>query len=87
MGRYSDVKAWTKLEHTKLFVEDDSGTYDAEYLDHACIRLFDKTLHKMQQTAIDEDDWGDAVYYLLPDNIVLVVSYPGNSEIRKLSNY
>jgi hypothetical protein len=74
---------WIKKENTKtVWSEDDAdcGLPGHDTLDAAFKRLYKATMLDPLETW----DAGDASFKLLPAGIVVVASYPGNSEIREL---
>jgi len=74
--------SWTEPAASKrVWSEDDAdiGCQGHETLDAAFKRLYPKKT----RAPIKKWDEGDATYELLSGGIVIVASYPGNSEIRE----
>jgi hypothetical protein len=84
MGNDTDDRPeWTqKQAAVRVWCEDDATCShpDHEGLNAAWRRIYGGDL----PVALESWDGGDATYSLMPGRIVVIASYPGNSEIRKL---
>jgi hypothetical protein len=69
-------------------LEDDATLSDPG---HETVEAAFKRIYKVEMcTPLETWDGGDALYKLMPEGeffVVLVESYPGNSEIRELLEY
>lgn len=79
----SDLEKRLKHKET-LWSEDDATVSDPDHerLEAAFQRLFGRVFSRSE--AVDGLDVGDAVFYLLPNDIVVCCSYPGNDAIYRL---
>jgi hypothetical protein len=67
----------------KLWMEDDAMTFDRERVEGAWHRLFN---HEFDlNKAIQKEDWGDANAYLMPNNKIIVLSFPGATGIYEMA--
>lgn len=75
---------WTyKRRARPVWVEDDAT---CSQCDHEGLRTAWRRLFKTEMPeAVETWNGGDAVYLRMPGDLVVIESYPGNSEIRKLS--
>jgi hypothetical protein len=74
---------WTLRRFAKtIWSEDDATTsqFDHESLDKAYYRIYKQPI----SNCLGSWGGGDLIFKLLPQGIVVVESYPGNSEIRVL---